>query len=490
MLRWIAGLLVSAALLHGQAVFRPPGGGGVPAGSVVSGTWGSIDGTLSDQLDLQVALDLKEAADADLTTIASLACPNGQIIKRTAGVWGCADDEDAGGAPTDATYITQTANGTLTAEQALSALATGILKSTTGTGVISIGVPDTDFAAASHAARHKHGGADEVATATPGANAIPKAEAGGTLNAGWIPDLSGTYQPTDADLTALAALAGTGLVARTGAGTYAERTITGDAEITVADGPGVAGNPTLAIAAALMRDAEWTAATLTAQGKVELATGAETNTGTDATRAVTPDGLDDWTGSAQVASLGADAVQLAELDDGADTPLVGEWLQVAAGATQVQYRTDAEALSDIGAAASTHYHEAAVELVVFDFATDNATGDGKYYFVVPSKINAWNLTAVSAQVVTTGTTGTLNMDLARCDVVAAGNMCSGTVQDMLSTNLTIDTGEGRSSTAATPAVINATYDDVDTDEVIRIDIDAVHTTEAKGLIVNLKFEKP
>lgn len=44
-----------------------------------------------------------------------------------------------GGAPTDATYITQTANGTLSAEQALSSLATGPLKNTTGTGVLTVG---------------------------------------------------------------------------------------------------------------------------------------------------------------------------------------------------------------------------------------------------------------------------------------------------------------------------------------------------------------
>ena len=43
----------------------------------------------------------------------------------------------AGGAPTDATYITQTANATLTNEQALSGLATGIMQVTTGTGVVS-----------------------------------------------------------------------------------------------------------------------------------------------------------------------------------------------------------------------------------------------------------------------------------------------------------------------------------------------------------------
>jgi hypothetical protein len=131
-----------------------------------------------------------------------------------------------------------------------------------------------------------------------------------------------------------------------------------------------------------------------------------------------------------------------------------------------------------------------VELVVFDFATDTATGDGKYYFVVPAKLNGWNLIAVSAQVITAGTTGTTNVDLARCDVVATGNACSGTVQDMLSTNLTIDSGEGKSSTAAAAAVIDTTYDDVDTDEIIRVDVDAVHTTPAKSLILNLTFQLP
>lgn len=43
-----------------------------------------------------------------------------------------------GGAPTNATYLTQTANATLTNEQALSALGTGLMSNTTGTGVVSI----------------------------------------------------------------------------------------------------------------------------------------------------------------------------------------------------------------------------------------------------------------------------------------------------------------------------------------------------------------
>lgn len=49
-------------------------------------------------------------------------------------------DAIAGLAPGNATYITQTANGTLTAEQALSSLSTGLLKVTTGTGVLSTAV--------------------------------------------------------------------------------------------------------------------------------------------------------------------------------------------------------------------------------------------------------------------------------------------------------------------------------------------------------------
>lgn len=43
------------------------------------------------------------------------------------------------GAPTTATYITQVPEAGLSAEQALSTLATGVLKVTTGTGVVSIG---------------------------------------------------------------------------------------------------------------------------------------------------------------------------------------------------------------------------------------------------------------------------------------------------------------------------------------------------------------
>lgn len=63
-------------------------------------------------------------------------------------------------------------------------------------------------------------------------------------------------QAYDSDLAAVAGLSSNGLLARTGTGSFAIRTITGDSEITVTNGDGVSGNPTLALAASITRDSE------------------------------------------------------------------------------------------------------------------------------------------------------------------------------------------------------------------------------------------
>jgi hypothetical protein len=70
--------------------------------------------------------------------------------------------------------------------------------------------------------------------------------AGGALFA----SLSTVYQPLDSDLTALAGNSTNGLWTRTGSGTGSARTITGTAaQVTVTNGDGVSGNPTLSLPA-------------------------------------------------------------------------------------------------------------------------------------------------------------------------------------------------------------------------------------------------
>lgn len=64
---------------------------------------------------------------------------SGAYAYRIGGIWVCnaATAGGGGGAPTDATYITQTTNATLTNEQALSSLSTGLMRSATSTGVVT-----------------------------------------------------------------------------------------------------------------------------------------------------------------------------------------------------------------------------------------------------------------------------------------------------------------------------------------------------------------
>jgi hypothetical protein len=68
-----------------------------------------------------------------------LGCTGSQVVRRNAGDtgWECATIS-AGGAPTTATYITQTSDSSLSAEQAMGLLGTGLVSNTTTTGVQSI----------------------------------------------------------------------------------------------------------------------------------------------------------------------------------------------------------------------------------------------------------------------------------------------------------------------------------------------------------------
>ncbi len=105
------------------------------------------------------------------------------------------------------------------------------------------------------------------------------------------------------------------------------------------------------------------------------------------------------------------------------------------------------------------------------------TGDGKKYFHIPPELNGMNLIYAHAFCITAGTAGTMDIQIHNeTDDV-----------DMLSTKLTVDSAETGSNTAAVAAVIDTTKDDVATNDVIRIDVDAVQTAPAKGLIITLGF---
>jgi hypothetical protein len=109
------------------------------------------------------------------------------------------------------------------------------------------------------------------------------------------------------------------------------------------------------------------------------------------------------------------------------------------------------------------------------------TGDGKAYVFIPSELNTYVLTAVSAAVTTASSSGTPTIQLAR--------VRAGTPADMLSTRITIDATEVSSTTAAAAAVINTSNDDVATADFIRIDVDTAGT-DTLGLIVTMTFSEP
>lgn len=121
-----------------------------------------------------------------------------------------------------------------------------------------------------------------------------------------------------------------------------------------------------------------------------------------------------------------------------------------------------------------------VQMVIVEFSTNVTTGDGQFYFHISKKINGMDLVDVHAEVITAGTTGTTDIQIRNVtDAV-----------DMLTTKITIDSGETGSDTAATPAVIDTANDDVAENDLLRIDIDAVQSTPPKGLIITLGFKTP
>ena len=190
---------------------------------------------------------------------------------------------------------------------------------------------------------------------------------------------------------------------------------------------------------------------------IEYATDAETITGTETDRAVTPANIQAKVASATEKGI-AELATTAETNTGTD---------------------DARVITPDVLAGSVH-GTVTVVLQVFAAATNVATGDGKLFYHVPAALNGMNIISVHALNSTAGIT-----DLCTVQIANVGN------GDVLSTKLTIDTTEVGSDTAAAAAVINASEDDIVTNDVLRIDVDAVHSgTPPKGLTVTLECRLP
>lgn len=94
------------------------------------------------------------------------------------------------------------------------------------------------------------------------------------------------------------------------------------------------------------------------------------------------------------------------------------------------------------------------------------TGDGQAYFDIGPGLAGYNITFVG--LIRASGTGVPLVQLAR--------IRSGAAVDVLSTRVSIDSGETSSSTAAAAPVINASNDDLASRDILRADVDTSGTS--------------
>ncbi len=115
-------------------------------------------------------------------------------------------------------------------------------------------------------------------------------------------------------------------------------------------------------------------------------------------------------------------------------------------------------------------------LLAVDPETDVSVADGKMFIPIPPALNGMNLVSANAIVNTEGETGATTIDIYNTNIP----------HDMLSSAISI----ASEATVGTPGTVNTSYDDVATNDVLRIDVTTASTTNAKGLMVMLEFRLP
>ena len=181
------------------------------------------------------------------------------------------------------------------------------------------------------------------------------------------------------------------------------------------------------------------------------------------------------TGQHHAKYIDAEAVLAAPAEPDADLTTKG--IVELATAAEIDTGDDTERAISPKAFADSNFGVRTLHVPVIATAVETTTGDGKVLIMIPKELDGMNLVDVGCVVFSAGTTNTLD--------VQVRNITKA--QDMLSTVLKVASGavvdDGN-------RVIDGTKDDVSTDDRLTVDIDAVHTTKAKGLTVLLAFQLP
>jgi len=119
-----------------------------------------------------------------------------------------------------------------------------------------------------------------------------------------------------------------------------------------------------------------------------------------------------------------------------------------------------------------------VETWVVDKTTAVDTTTGVFTFFIPNTVNGYVLKRAQAFVNTAGVTNPTTIQVR--------NLTRYPDNDALSTAISISSG----ARVGTPGVINLSYDDVVTNDEIKIYVTAQSTTKPLGLLVILEFGLP